>query len=219
MKNINSMLESVDTKILSDNETLEQFKMFKKGDMDARDQLVFSNIHSVIKYARINATSEEDFKELFSIGVVALIDSINSYDINKNLNLKDYISKCVELSITSHLQEKEKRHTFRIKNAISEGSANVFDNLEEKELLNTVRELCSNFSLKEQEIIKLYFGFNDRCYEIMEISQKLNYSNSWITSVINKVLRELRSNLTNEGATSKQIGKRKTKKKKKVLTN
>ena len=219
MKKINSMLECVDTKILSDSETLEQLKKFKKGDMDARDRLIFSNIHLVINFARTNATSEEDFKELFSIGVVALIDSINSYDINKNLNLKDYISKCVELSISSHIQEKNERHSFRVKNAITEGSKNVCLNYEDKELFQTLSSLIEQFDEKQRKIIKLYFGFEDKRYSAKEISKMLNYSESWIISVINSALRQLKTDLAKEYTIPSNPMPKSHSKRKKVPTN
>lgn len=198
MKKINSMLESIDTKILSDSEILEQLKLFKNGDMDARDRLIFSNINMVINCARINATSEEDFKELFSIGVVALIDSINSFDVSKNVKFKNYAYKCIGLSISSHIQEKNERYSFRIKNAITEGSKNVCLNYEDKELLQTLSSLLEQIDEKQQKIIKLYFGFEDKRYSAKEISKMLNYSESWIISVINSALRQLKTDLAQE---------------------
>ncbi len=88
-------------KPLSEKEERRYLEQSAKGDTEARNKLVEHNLrlvaHIIKKY--YGTQSEQD--DLVSIGTIGLIKAINTYDINKNIRLSSYASRCIENAILS----------------------------------------------------------------------------------------------------------------------
>lgn len=86
---------------LSEKQERNYLEKFAAGDIEARNVLVEHNLrlvaHIIKKY--YGTQSEQD--DLVSIGTIGLIKAINTYDINKNIRLSSYASRCIEKSIPS----------------------------------------------------------------------------------------------------------------------
>lgn len=79
-----------------------------KGDTQARNILVEHNLrlvaHIIKKYYQ-NYGGQED---LVSIGTIGLIKAINTFDMNKNIKLSSYASRCIENEILMHFRNNRK---------------------------------------------------------------------------------------------------------------
>lgn len=86
---------------LSEKQERNYLEKFAAGDIEARNVLVEHNLrlvaHIIKKY--YGTQSEQD--DLVSIGTIGLIKAINTYDINKNIRLSSYASRCIEKPIPS----------------------------------------------------------------------------------------------------------------------
>ena len=60
--------------------------------------------HIIKKY--YGTQSEQD--DLVSIGTIGLIKAINTFDINKNIKLSSYASRCIENEILMHFRNAKK---------------------------------------------------------------------------------------------------------------
>ena len=78
------------------------------GDIAARNMLVEHNLrlvaHIIKKY--YGTQSEQD--DLVSIGTIGLIKAINTFDMNKNIKLSSYASRCIENEILMHFRNAKK---------------------------------------------------------------------------------------------------------------
>ena len=95
-------------KPLKKAEEQHYLELAARGDKNARNILVEHNLrlvaHIIKKYYQ-NDSSQDD---LVSIGTIGLIKAINTFDINKNIKLSSYASRCIENEILMHFRNNRK---------------------------------------------------------------------------------------------------------------
>ena len=84
-------------KPLSAKEERECLLKWKNGDIKARNKLVEHNLRLVAHIAKKYYSSCNDTDELVSIGTIGLIKAVNTFDIDKNIRLSSYASRCIEM--------------------------------------------------------------------------------------------------------------------------
>lgn len=95
-------------KPLSEKQEKIYLKRYANGDKEARNKLVEHNLrlvaHIIKKYYGMQ--SEQD--DLVSIGTIGLIKAVDTYDMNKNIRLSSYASRCIENEILMHFRNAKK---------------------------------------------------------------------------------------------------------------
>ena len=95
-------------KPLSEEKEKEYLLKSKNGDIKARNILVEHNLrlvaHIIKKYYAVNV----DQDDLVSIGTIGLIKAINTFDMDKNIKLSSYASRCIENEILMHFRNLKK---------------------------------------------------------------------------------------------------------------
>ncbi|MGN0449339.1 MAG: RNA polymerase sporulation sigma factor SigK [Ruminococcus sp.] len=95
-------------KPLSEKQEKIYLERCANGDKDARNKLVEHNLrlvaHIIKKYYGMQ--SEQD--DLVSIGTIGLIKAVDTYDMNKNIRLSSYASRCIENEILMHFRNAKK---------------------------------------------------------------------------------------------------------------
>ena len=89
-------------KPLSAKEERECLIKANDGDIEARNKLVEHNLRLVAHIIKKYYSSQSDQDDLVSIGTIGLIKAINTFDINKNIKLSSYASRCIENEILMH---------------------------------------------------------------------------------------------------------------------
>ena len=79
-----------------------------EGDIEARNKLVEHNLRLVAHIIKKYYSCAGDQDDLVSIGTIGLIKAINTYDINKNIKLSSYASRCIENEILMHFRNLRK---------------------------------------------------------------------------------------------------------------
>ncbi len=95
-------------KPLSEKQEKIYLERCANGDKEARNKLVEHNLrlvaHIIKKYYGMQ--SEQD--DLVSIGTIGLIKAVDTYDMNKNIRLSSYASRCIENEILMHFRNAKK---------------------------------------------------------------------------------------------------------------
>ena len=182
-------------KLISLEEFLEYLKQCKLGDMKARNIIIENNIGLVISIVnKRNINNNFDSEDMESIGFIALCNAVDTYDYNKNIAFSTYAYRCINNAILNYLRTlKKKSREVTLDNQI----ISVDD--ESEDIINKyfLSELITGLSHRDQEIIKLYYGFYNRRYSQKEISIIMNISISGISYIINKILLNMREKLLN----------------------
>lgn len=95
-------------KPLSTKEESEYLKRAKDGDIKARNKLVEHNLRLVAHIIKKYYATQTDHDDLVSIGTIGLIKAINTFDIDKNIKLSSYASRCIENEILMHFRSNRK---------------------------------------------------------------------------------------------------------------
>lgn len=187
----------------------EYLEKAAKGDVNARNVLVEHNLrlvaHIIKKYYQ-NASNQED---LVSIGTIGLIKAINTYDINKNIKLSSYASRCIENEILMHFRNLRKSaqdvslndtidtdkdgNPLTLMDIMADDS-NIDDDIDTKLNLQVLQEYIDTvLTPREREIIIYRYGLNGvEPLPQRELAKRLNISRSYISRIEKKALEKLR---------------------------
>lgn len=87
------VISGVDTSklpILSNDEKNELLKRIKAGDKKAKDQFVEGNLRLVLSLVQRFAGRGESMDDLFQVGCIGLIKSIDNFDLSLGLRFSTY---------------------------------------------------------------------------------------------------------------------------------
>lgn len=188
--------------VLNKDELIEYFKKMNLGDDAARDIIIYHNIRLVLSIIHKKFNNIEYHKQdLLSAGLIGLIKSVDSFDLEKGTSFFPYASKCIENEILMYIK-KEKKYVnmikldkpmngygFTIKDILRDDGVDIISSYEIKEEYKFVRHFINNLTELERKIIILYFGFNiDKCYSQQEIASIIGYSQSYVSRILNKII-------------------------------
>ena len=71
----------------------------KSGDEEVRKTLVERNLRLVVYIAKKFENTNSNIEDLISIGTIGLMKAINTFDVDKNIKLATYASRCIDNEI------------------------------------------------------------------------------------------------------------------------
>lgn len=197
-------------KPLSEDKEKEYLLKSKNGDIKARNILVEHNLrlvaHIIKKYYAVNV----DQDDLVSIGTIGLIKAINTFDMDKNIKLSSYASRCIENEILMHFRNLKKSsqnvsledavdidkdgNTLKLMDLLSIDD-DFADNLDKKLNLQKInRYLTETLTKRELQIINLRYGLNgSKPLTQREVSSIMNISRSYVSRIEKKALEKLKA--------------------------
>lgn len=196
-------------KPLPEDKEKEYLLKSKNGDIKARNILVEHNLrlvaHIIKKYYAVNV----DQDDLVSIGTIGLIKAINTFDMDKNIKLSSYASRCIENEILMHFRNLKKSsqnvsledavdidkdgNTLKLMDLLSIDD-DFADNLDKKLNLQKINKyLTETLTKRELQIINLRYGLNgSKPLTQREVSSIMNISRSYVSRIEKKALEKLK---------------------------
>ena len=200
-------------------EIVEEEKLLQKlmiDDKEAKQILVERNLRLVVYIAKKFENTGIDFEDLISIGTIGLMKAINTFNLDKNIKLATYASRCIENEILMQL-----RRNTRIKNEISideplnkDGDGNE---LLLSDILGTENDITSkaieeevdmrllNIAInklddREKYIMELRFGIgsNQKEKTQKEVADMLGISQSYISRLEKKIMNKMKKEITSK---------------------
>jgi RNA polymerase sporulation-specific sigma factor len=194
---------------LTREEEVAVVEAYSLGDSVARDLLIERNLRLVVYIARKFDNTGTPIEDLISIGSIGLIKAIETFNLDKNIKLATYASRCIENEILMHL-----RKTSRMKGEVSfdeplnsDSDGNelllsdilgtemhiIIQDVERKIERQTMFNAIEKLSKRERYIMECRFGLNGR--EEMtqkEVADHLGISQSYISRLEKKIILDLR---------------------------
>ena len=193
----------------SPEEEAEMLAKLSGGEKEIRDKLVEHNLRLVVYIARRFENTGVDLDDLVSVGTIGLIKAVNSFNLDKNIKLATYASRCIENEILMHL-----RRTVKLKCEVSfdeplntdwEGNELmlsdvmgtdgdiVYKKIEnglESELLGVA---LTKLNDREREIMELRYGLKGEEEKTQrEVADMLGISQSYISRLEKKIILRLK---------------------------
>lgn len=197
---------------LSKSEELDIMSRISTGDNRARELLIIHNLRLVVYIAKKFESPSAGTEDLISIGTIGLIKAVNTFSPEKNIKLATYASRCIENEILMYL-----RKASQLKNEISidEPLNTDYDgnelllcdilgsdgneiniSLENEVEKALVLEAVSQLKDRECSIMELRFGLNGKKEHTQkEVADKLGISQSYISRLEKKIIKQLRTEL------------------------
>ena len=195
---------------LSKEEELSLLIRLKEGDDTAREKLIEHNLRLVVFLAKKYEGSGYDIEDLVSIGSIGLIKGINTYKIDKNIKLATYASRCIANEILMFLRKNKRRKTeISFEDALnydSEGNElhledilgtdedvviKEFESAMDKKML---ADEINKLDKRDRQIMILRYGLNNtEEYTQKEVAEMLGISQSYISRIEKKVIKNLKN--------------------------
>ena len=93
---------------LSPEEEEETLQKIAAGQEELRQVLVERNLRLVVYIAKKFENTGIGIEDLISIGTIGLMKAINTFNVNKNIKLATYASRCIENEILMYLRRSNK---------------------------------------------------------------------------------------------------------------
>jgi len=187
----------------------DEVKYVALNTIEAKHKLIEHNLRLVVFLAKKYENTGVDLEDLVSIGSIGLIKAINTYNLDKNIKLATYASRCIDNEILMFLRKnKRRRGELSLEDSLSydaegnelhlEDVLGTEDNivtrgLEEETEKRLLYEEINKLSKRDKEIMILRYGLNNT----KEMTQKdvadyLGISQSYISRIEKKVINRLR---------------------------
>lgn len=198
---------------------------FYLGDMNARKKIIENNLNLIYlcidNIAKNFKRVEKD--DLFSLGEIALIKAVDSFDISKGFRFSTYAYTCIKNELCGYLRLKsnyesltlcrdyEFAHSDEEFSSLSyigmlEDTIDIENDYEKKELVCDLYKAFSLLKDKYKEAVKLHFGlFGNNQHSVREISEILGVSFVQARWLVEKGVLNLRKILVTMGYDKKSM--------------
>lgn len=209
---------------ITEEETLEYFKLLERGNLEYREILINSYINYVEKIIYLNFFNYQMKEELLGYGVIGLIKAIDNFDYRKKVHFKTYATVCIKNEIVMFIKRNKKHLDNPTINVYFDENGNeieIIENLVGFDLSKKLEIDIENFIIhkslnvlneREKDLILLKYGFiNNKIYTQDEIANLFNLSQSYISRILRRSLEKLREeyfNLSQEKKYVKVIDKK-----------
>lgn len=92
-------------KTLPEKEKIRLLKLTRNGDKKAREELINGNLRLILSVIQRFSGRGEAFDDLFQVGCIGLIKSIDNFDISQNVRFSTYAVPMIIGEIRRHLRD------------------------------------------------------------------------------------------------------------------
>lgn len=141
-------------KVLKDKEKEELLKKYKAGDMKARDELVNGNLRLVLSVVQRFAGRGENMDDLFQVGCIGLIKSIDNFDTTQMVKFSTYAVPMIIGEIRRHLRDNNPIRVSRsIKDTAYKAMKAKEDYMNKYQREPKISEIAEILSLPESDVV------------------------------------------------------------------
>ena len=98
-------VNTANLKVLSESEKMRLLKLSREGDKKAREELVNGNLRLVLSVIQRFTQRGENLDDLFQVGCIGLIKSIDNFDMSQNVRFSTYAVPMIIGEIRRYLRD------------------------------------------------------------------------------------------------------------------
>ena len=183
----------------------------KSGDEEVRKTLVERNLRLVVYIAKKFENTNSNIEDLISIGTIGLMKAINTFDVDKNIKLATYASRCIENEILMYLRKTSKLKSevsideplnvdwdgneLLLSDILGTEEDTIYRDLENEAERKILFRALNKLSGREKLIVRMRFGLDHPEGKEMtqkEVADQLGISQSYISRLEKKIMHRLR---------------------------
>ena len=139
--------------VLTNKEKEELFIKIKSGDIDARNKFIKGNLRLVLSVIQRFYNRGENADDLFQIGCIGLIKSIDNFDLEQRVQFSTYAVPMIVGEIRRYLRDN---NAIRVSRSIRDLAYKVIQYKEKFNKENnrepTIEEIAKEFKVEKEEI-------------------------------------------------------------------
>ena len=195
---------------------VEEELLLKKlmlDDQEARQILVERNLRLVVYIAKKFENTGIDFEDLISIGTIGLMKAINTFNIDKNIKLATYASRCIENEILMQLRRNSKRRNeisideplnkdgdgneLLLSDILGTDSDVTSKRIEDEVDMELLKIAIEKLDKREKYIMELRFGIDGIQKEKTqkEVADMLGISQSYISRLEKRIMNKIKKEI------------------------
>ena len=195
----------------SKEELQEKLKELLAGSLEARDEIITHNLCLVMSIAK-KYHQNNDLSELFQVGIIGLIKSVDTFNYEKNPNFITYAYSCITNEILMFLRKNKRRKSeisfedalnydaegneLHLEDILGTDEDIVYKEFENKVDKRTLELELNSLNNRERLIMKLRYGLNNtEEYTQKEVASMLGISQSYISRIEKKVIKKLKNTM------------------------
>ncbi|MCI5620987.1 MAG: RNA polymerase sporulation sigma factor SigG [Lachnospiraceae bacterium] len=184
--------------VLKEEEKEELFQRIKAGDEEARETYIKGNLRLVLSVIRRFAGNHENVDDLFQIGCIGLIKSIDNFDPTMGVKFSTYAVPMIIGEIRRYIRDN---NSIRVSRSLRD---TAYKAIHAKEMLlktsmqePTLQEIAKEAGIPKEEIVyaldaiqspvslydPVYTDGGDTLYVMDQISDKKNKEEKWVENL------------------------------------
>lgn len=201
---------------LTKEQEAQVFENIRQGVPGAREPLITHNLRLVVYIAKKFESPGASVEDLISIGTIGLIKAVNTFQVERNIKLATYASRCIENEIFMHLRKSTQlRREISIDDPLNvdwDGNELLLSDLlgSDPDMVNRdieqqaenamLHKAVEKLSPRERKIVVLRFGLGSgREHTQKEVADQLGISQSYISRLEKRIIHRLRRDLEKAG--------------------
>lgn len=195
---------------LSKQEEHELFVRTRKGDSEARKELIEHNLRLVAHIVKKYYTTAGDPDDLISVGTIGLIKAIDSFNIDNGARFATYAGKCLQNEILMYFRAQKKHSGVTSINdpvdidkdgnpltylEIIASPDDIVDSIDRKiKLEKIIRAIKTVLTERERKIMMLRYGMNKsgKNYAQRDVAKMLGISRSYVSRLEKSAVDKIR---------------------------
>mgnify|MGYP004610206099 FL=1 len=182
----------------------------RKGDLEAKNELIERNMRLVAHVAKKYQNYEEDMEDLISIGTIGLIKAVGTYKENYGSRLATYAARCIDNELLMYFRAKKKSsreislyepigtdkegNQIRLLDVVVSEEIDVIEVMEKNHKLERLNEMIPKvLSGRELFIIINRYGLYEKeTLTQRKIARKLGISRSYVSRIEKRAIQKLK---------------------------
>lgn len=140
--------------LLKESEKTALLKKCAEGDKAAREELINGNLRLVLSVIQRFTGRGENLDDLFQVGCIGLIKSIDNFDVTQNVRFSTYAVPMIIGEIRRYLRDN---NSIRVSRSIKDTAYKAMQVKErlsaEKQTEPTVQEIATELGLPQEEVV------------------------------------------------------------------
>lgn len=184
--------------VLKNDEMRFLFKRMQKGELDAREQLVNGNLRLVLSVIKRFNHRGENMDDLFQVGCIGLMKSIDNFDLSHNVKFSTYAVPMIIGEIRRYLRDNNPIRVSRSLRDIAYKALQIRENLIGKNNAEpTTRQIAAEMELPHEDVVfaldaiqdpvslfePIYNDGSDPIFVLDQLRDEKEKASSWVNDL------------------------------------
>ena len=195
--------------VLKNNQMMELLLKIKEGDEEARQEFVRGNLRLVLSVIQKFNNRGENIDDLFQIGCIGLIKSIDNFDLSQNVRFSTYAVPMIIGEIRRYLRDNNPIRVSRSLKDIAYKALQVRERLVRNNAKEpTVSEIAKELELEVEDVVMaldaiqdpislfdpVYQDNGDAIFVMDQVQDKKDTDENWLQEIaLKEAIKKLNS--------------------------